>query len=108
MHYIPQTPFRRAERACLAAGQRAPARASFDAGDSVDKWQVLRDLGQVRQNFGLSDRDLVVLGALVSFHPAKVLTLGGDLVVHPANATICARLNGMACSTMRRHLARLV
>ena len=30
------------------------------------------------------------------------------MIVHPSNATICERLNGMPCSTMRRHLARLV
>lgn len=30
------------------------------------------------------------------------------MVVFPSNRTLCERLNGMPCSTMRRHLARLV
>lgn len=30
------------------------------------------------------------------------------MVVFPSNKAICERLNGMPCSTMRRHLARLV
>lgn len=30
------------------------------------------------------------------------------MVVYPSNATICERLNGMPCSTMRRHLSGLV
>jgi replication initiation protein RepC len=30
------------------------------------------------------------------------------MVVFPSNKAICERLNGMACSTMRRHIARLV
>lgn len=75
----------------------------------TNKWEVLRELTAARTVFGLSDRDLAVLQALVSFHPNTVL--GGndsDLVVHPSNVSICERLNGMANSTMRRHLSNLV
>ncbi len=75
----------------------------------VNKWEVLRELGVARSHLGVTDRELVVLQALLSFHPGTIL--GGnsaDLVVHPSNASICERLNGMACSTMRRHLAGLV
>ncbi len=46
---------------------------------------------------------------LSAFHPNTIL--GGndaDLVVHPSNVAICERLNGMANSTMRRHLSNLV
>jgi len=72
-------------------------------------WEVLRELAAARVAFGLSDRDLTVLQALVSFHQATIL--GGndsELIVHPSNKAICERLNGMPCSTMRRHLSNLV
>lgn len=78
------------------------------SGAGVSKWEALRELTAGRIRFGLSDRDLTVLQALISFHPAADLSPGEPLVVFPANATICARLNGMPCSTMRRHVARLV
>lgn len=73
----------------------------------VNKWEALRELAVARQDYGLADRDLTVLQALVSFFPAVVLE-GDDLIVHPSNEAICERLNGMPLSTMRRHLARLV
>ncbi|SEG24790.1 replication initiation protein RepC [Jhaorihella thermophila] len=75
----------------------------------VNKWEALRELSAARSAYGLSDRDLAVLQALISFHPGEIL--GEDeqtLIVHPSNRAICERLNGMPCSTMRRHLARLV
>lgn len=69
----------------------------------------MRELTVARKDFGLSDRTLTVLQALLSFHPDKVLdTASKTLIVYPSNAAICERLNGMACSTMRRHLATLV
>lgn len=77
--------------------------------NGVNKWEVLRELSTARVAFGLSDRDLAVLQALLSFHPETIL--GGnsaDIVVHPSNKSICERLNGMPCSTMRRHLTHLV
>ncbi|MEX0284116.1 MAG: plasmid replication protein RepC, partial [Paracoccaceae bacterium] len=59
---------------------------------------------------GLTDRGLAVLQAMISFTTATIL--GGNdptpLVVHPSNKAICERLNGIPCSTMRRHLANLV
>lgn len=75
----------------------------------VNKWEALRELSVARATFGLSDRDMTVLQALLSFHPGT--SLGGnssELVVHPSNRAICERLNGMPCSTMRRHLSNLV
>lgn len=75
----------------------------------VNKWEVLRELAAARTVFGLSDRDISVLQALLSFHRPTIL--GGndaDLVVHPSNKAICERLNGMPGSTMRRHLSHLV
>lgn len=75
----------------------------------ANKWEVLRELAAARVAFGLSDRDLTVLQALVSFHQATILGANdGELIVHPSNKAICERLNGMPCSTMRRHLGNLV
>lgn len=76
---------------------------------SVSKWDILRELAAAREAFGLSDRDLTVLQALISFHPETMLGgAGRDLIVFPSNAAICERLNGMPSSTMRRHLGHLV
>ncbi len=77
--------------------------------EGANKWEVLRELAAARTAFGLSDRDLTVLQALVSFHQATILGGNeGELIVYPSNKSICDRLNGMPCSTMRRHLSNLV
>jgi len=105
--YTPVTPFRRVVEAAHLAHQAHATRDLPPQG--VNKWEALRELSAARTVFGLTDRDMTVLQALVSFHQATVL--GGndsDLVVHPSNKAICERLNGMPCSTMRRHLAHLV
>lgn len=107
MAYQPVTSFRRPIDAAQLAAQKTVSTPLPSQG--VNKWETLRELAAARVRFGLSDRDMTVLQALVSFHPATIL--GGnqdDLVVHPSNASICERLNGMADSTMRRHLAHLV
>lgn len=75
---------------------------------SADKWAILRDLTAARGVFGVTDRDLAVLAALLSFHPKAELADGAQLVVHPSNASLCERAHGMAESTLRRHLAALV
>ncbi|MDB6179524.1 plasmid replication protein RepC [Paracoccus sp. Z330] len=74
----------------------------------VDKWQLLRELSVARKEFGLSDRDLTVLQALLSFYPSAQFDMPDRMIIHASNATICERLHGMPCSTMRRHLAKLV
>lgn len=107
MDYTPVTPFRRPVNAAILKHQAAAQQEVPPSG--VNKWEALRELGAARVAFGLTDRDLSVLQALVSFHQATIL--GGnnsELVVHPSNKAICERLNGMPCSTMRRHLANLV
>ena len=107
MGYSPITPFRRTMTADDLKRQTAAQRAHPSEG--VNKWDILRALAASRHAFDLSDRDLSVLQALVSFHPATILgSDDSDLVVFPSNAAICERLNGMPCLTMRRHLARLV
>ena len=105
MGYQPVTPFRRVVDAALVTRSIGSAKPLPAKG--VNKWEALRELSVARLEFGLSDRDLVVLQALVSFHPG-VLLEGEALVVHPSNEALCERLNGMPLSTMRRRLARLV
>lgn len=83
------------------AGEDAPCPA-------VDKWQILRDLGQARATFGVTDRDLAVLSALMSFHREAELGGDGATIVFPSNAALSQRAHGMAESTLRRHLATLV
>lgn len=77
-------------------------------GLPVNKWEILRLLRDARKALGVSDRELSVLQALLSFYPDDELDPASDLVIFPSNAKICERLNGMPCSTMRRHLGRLV
>lgn len=106
MGYIPATPFRRAANAACPVDIRQEGPAL--PGRRIDKWQAFRELGTGRAHFGLSDRDLTVLQALIGFHPGTELDPRADCVVFPSNRSLCERLNGMACSTMRRHMARLV
>ncbi|WOI58219.1 plasmid replication protein RepC [Palleronia sp. LCG004] len=61
-----------------------------------------------RRTFGLSDRTLGVLNALLTFHPRNELDPAESLVVFPSNATLSARVHGMPESTLRRHLGHLV
>ncbi|MGB7319645.1 MAG: plasmid replication protein RepC, partial [Planktotalea sp.] len=107
MSYHPRTPFRRAYDA--ARLKDFDARQDQIVAAPVNKWDALRELGVARAAFGLSDRTLTVLQALLGFHPENELsTASAPPIVYPSNATICARLNGMPCSTMRRHLAALI
>ena len=77
-------------------------------GRTVNKWELLRELSKAQAAFGVSERDLTVLQGLLSFFPDDALGGNAEMVVFPSNKAICERLNGMPCSTMRRHLARLV
>lgn len=89
----------------LAAQAQAEAPAPLCA---IDKWSVLRDLTVARKHYGVSDRDLVVLSALISFHPAQELQNDAPLIVFPSNASLSDRAHGMPESTLRRHLAALI
>lgn len=108
MDYTPVTPFRRARSGAVIENYRTDDRDL--PAEGVNKWDVLRELAAARTRYELSDRDVTVLQALISFHPTPLLggQENGDLIVYPSNKTICQRLNGMPCSTMRRHLANLV
>lgn len=118
------TPF---GRRTLSAGQMAAQILTRDArkiahrpegagnrlGAPVHKWQLLRDLTEARASFGLADRTLAILSALLTFLPETALTLPpaeeeSALVVFPSNRELCMRANGVAAATLRRHLACLV
>ncbi|WP_299652395.1 plasmid replication protein RepC [uncultured Jannaschia sp.] len=107
MGYNPVTPFRRAVDAAMLRRRDITDTSAKSA--PVDKWAVLHALRAARKGLGLSDRTLTVLQALLSFHKGDRLGESpAGHIVHASNAAICERLNGMPCSTMRRHVAHLV
>lgn len=106
MDYLPLTSFRRPIDAVVM--QHHSIAATPMPAHAVNKWDALREITTARKRLGLNDRDLGVLQALLSFHPGNMLDDPAKLVVFPSNQSICARLNGMPCSTMRRHLSRLI
>lgn len=75
---------------------------------AIDKWSLSKAAVDARAHLGVTDRDLAVLAALLSFHPGAELAETAQLTVFPSNATLSARLHGMPESTIRRHLAALV
>ncbi len=75
---------------------------------AVNKWHLLRAITQARAIYGLSDRSLVVLEALLSFYPETELDGMEDMIVFPSNNELSLRSRGMAPATLRRHLASLV
>ncbi len=101
------TPFgRRPMRLALVKGQ-------LEAGDTkpaaaIDKWKVLRDLSEAKAVFGLQDRALAVLHALLSFYPDTELSEGRGLVVFPSNVQLSIRAHGITGTTLRKHLGILV
>lgn len=106
MEYTPVSPFMRPiSHAHLRVIERPEASVP---GRPVNKWELLRELSKAQAAFGVSERDLTVLQGLLSFFPDDALGGNAEMVVFPSNKAICERLNGMPCSTMRRHLARLV
>jgi replication initiation protein RepC len=106
MEYTPISPFMRPiSHAHLRVVERPEASVP---GKPVNKWELLRELSKAQAAFGVSERDLTVLQGLLSFFPDDALGGNTEMVVFPSNKAICERLNGMACSTMRRHIARLV
>jgi replication initiation protein RepC len=106
MDYTPISPFMRPiSHAHLRVIERPEATVP---GKPVNKWELLRELSKAQAAFGVSERDLTVLQGLLSFFPDDALGGNTEMVVFPSNKAICERLNGMPCSTMRRHLARLV
>lgn len=107
MQHICLTPFGGRSVAAALKAVRAPVDAS-ESPDTVDKWAVFAALRTARSRYGVTDRDLTVLNALLGFLPGRELAEGAQLVVHPSNASLSERAHGMAESTLRRHLAALV
>ncbi|WP_374427697.1 plasmid replication protein RepC [Paracoccus sp. (in: a-proteobacteria)] len=107
MKHISMTPFGRQPVTAGLLAARALAEAPAPQ-DRADKWALLRDLTAARGAYGVSDRDLAVLAALISFHPRTELTDDAQLIVFPSNASLSTRAHGMPESTLRRHLAALV
>ncbi|MBD3787422.1 MAG: replication initiation protein RepC [Sphingomonadales bacterium] len=107
MQHISTTPFGRRQVTYGLLAARALAEAPLP-DSTPDKWALLKDLTAARAAFGVSDRDLAVLSALLSFHPQA--ELGGDAptIVFPSNSALSERTHGMAESTLRRHIAALV
>lgn len=78
-------------------------------GKAVSKWKVFNDIGETKDVFGLQDRSITVLQALLSFYPSDELSdESGGLVVFPSNNQLSLRAHGIAGTTLRRHLAALV
>jgi replication initiation protein RepC len=106
MEYTPISPFMRPiSHAHLRVIERPEASVP---GKPINKWELLRELSKAQAAFGVTERDLTVLQGLLSFFPDDSLGGNTEMVVFPSNKTVCERLNGMPCSTMRRHLSRLV
>jgi len=106
MEYTPISPFmRQISHAHLRVVERPEASVP---GKPINKWELLRELSKAQAAFGVTERDLTVMQGLLSFFPDDALGGNAEMVVFPSNKAICERLNGMPCSTMRRHLARLV
>jgi replication initiation protein RepC len=89
-------------RGQLETADRSPSKA-------INKWKVFNDIGETKAIFGLQDRSITVLQALLSFYPGDELSdEGGGLVVFPSNNQLSLRAHGIAGTTLRRHLAALV
>lgn len=106
MEYTPISPFMRPiSHAHLRVVERPEVSVP---GKPINKWELLRELSKAQAAFGVTERDLTVMQGLLSFFPDDALGGNAEMVVFPSNKAICERLNGMPCSTMRRHLVRLV
>ncbi|WP_292312103.1 plasmid replication protein RepC, partial [Marivivens sp.] len=88
--------------------ERAALRQQAPALPTANKWELFRELCTARKAFGLSDRDLTVLNALLTFHRGEDLSASEQLIVFPSNETLSSRAHGMPESTLRRHIAALV
>jgi replication initiation protein RepC len=84
--------------------------ASAEIGDGVraDKWKIYRGLCEARERFGVTDRALAILNALLSFYPKNELSADDAMIVFPSNAQLSLRAHGMAEQTIRRHIASLI
>ncbi len=117
MERLATTPFGGARmRADIFSRQTAVARRqdALRAGEggndngTAEKWPLLRALTEARAAYGLSDRTIAVLEALLSFHGERTLDGSAPVIVFPSNAELSMRTRGMSPATLRRHIALLV
>ncbi|MDL2405853.1 plasmid replication protein RepC [Rhizobium calliandrae] len=101
------TPFGRRSMTLAMLANQYEAK-SIEPGKSIDKWKLFRALCEARIVYGISDRALAVLNALLSFYPENALSQENGLVIFPSNAQLSLRAHGIAPATLRRHLAALV
>ncbi|GJD53463.1 hypothetical protein OPKNFCMD_6238 [Methylobacterium crusticola] len=107
MTQLATTPFGRRPLSLAMVAAQATAKACPD--DAVGhKWRIFRHLTEAKEVFGVSDRALAVLSALLTFHPDTALVPGADLVVFPSNRELAVRAHGPAPATLRRALGQLV
>jgi replication initiation protein RepC len=93
----------------LALVKRQIETADRGPSKTVSKWRVFNDIGEAKDVFGLQDRSITVLQALLSFYPSDELSdENGGLVVFPSNNQLSLRAHGIAGTTLRRHLAALI
>ncbi|WP_152047424.1 plasmid replication protein RepC [Aureimonas psammosilenae] len=105
--HLSATPFgRRSMTLGMVAAQMRAENCPPNA--RVGKWPIFRAICEAKETFGLGDRALAVLSALISFLPGDELCAEDDLVVFPSNRQLSLRAHGMAPATLRRHLAVLV
>ena len=99
------------ELAALNRRQRAQRRAQeagSNAGQVADKYKLIRALSEARAAYGLSDRAITVLDALITFHQSRALDGREPIIVFPSNRELAIRCRGMSPATLRRHIAALV
>lgn len=117
MEKIGTTPFgggRMTARLFIRQAEVAERQEKLRAGDGgndagmADKWQLLRALTEAASVYGLSDRAICLLEALLSFAPERALDGREPIIVFPSNRELSLRARGMAPATIRRHLAALI
>lgn len=96
----------KSRRERIAAAREAAGGATNDDG-RAHKWKVIDALTEARFQYGLGDRAIRVLEALVSCHPGDEIDGTQDAIVFPSNAELTRRTKGMAGATLRRHIATL-
>ncbi len=81
----------------------APTRDTCPQSAS-DAWEILRDLRSARRQYGLKDRAITLLQALISLLPKD----NPRTRIFASNKTLSDRANGMEERTIRRHISILV
>jgi replication initiation protein RepC len=117
MERLGTTPFgggRMSARLFVRQAETASRQQALQSGEGgndpgrADKWQLLRALTEARLHYGLSDRTIALLEALVSFTSERELDGSQPIIVFPSNRELSLRARGMAPATIRRHIAALV